>query len=627
MNLYDQHDLQGYFNSTKLTPLPDTSSDELLTPPEVSLLVDVDPDTPAPSVGPDPHVFAPTKMSFWPQLVTQQWDKFPAHARIYNATRVTCLPNHLGAKIPVASGLNIPNWELALVGYHDTALLSYLKFGWPVGYTAPQPPASVNRNHPSATRHPADIEVFIQKEIRLGGLLGPFTAPPFTPWTNCAPLMTAPKKDSLARRVILDLSFPVGQGTNAGITKNCLEGKMTNYTLPSIHDLITYITNLGPGAFLWKTDLSRAYRQLRSDPCDTPLLCFKYKGLYFADLCPSFGARLSGAACQRTTSALAYIMRSSGHHILVYLDDFCGAAPDLIKAKKAYTAITDLCAHLGLQLAPEKCTPPSQRLEWLGFLVDTVAMTVTIPAKKLAEILQECKLWLNLKLAPKQEAQSLVGKLMHITKCIPHARKFSTRILSALRDTPDGGMVHVSFHFKQDILWYVNYAALANGIYMYDFPPADVIIECDSSLEGGGGNSETCYYQVIYTAAHKAAYEHINLLEAVNLVTAYRTLVPTDSDGFRILIYTDNLISQGALETGRTRNRVLAACARQLWLESAQHNHTIIIHHKSGRLIPLADALSRPNDDLKKAYVKKTVKERRLKCLKAKLPYPLFSVT
>ena len=77
--------------------------------------------------------------------------------------------------------------------------------------------------------------------------------------------MTRPKTDSKQRRVILDLSYPDG-GVNAGITKNCLEGKAVNYTLPSIDNLVARVQELGQGSFLWKADLTRAYRQLRCDP-------------------------------------------------------------------------------------------------------------------------------------------------------------------------------------------------------------------------------------------------------------------------------------------------------------------------------------------------------------------------
>lgn len=98
--------------------------------------------------------------------------------------------------------------------------------------------------------------------------------------------MTRPKKESEERRVIVDLSFPPGEGVNAGIDIKDFFGKDITYTLPSIGDLITRLQISGRGAYIWKADLARAYRQMRVDPLDTPLLGMKVNGKYYLDLCP-----------------------------------------------------------------------------------------------------------------------------------------------------------------------------------------------------------------------------------------------------------------------------------------------------------------------------------------------------
>lgn len=63
----------------------------------------------------------------------------------------------------------------------------------------------------------------------------------------------------------------------------------STYTLPSIQDLATHVQQAAFPALLWKADLARAYRQLRVDPIDTPLLGFTVRGATYIDLCPSFG--------------------------------------------------------------------------------------------------------------------------------------------------------------------------------------------------------------------------------------------------------------------------------------------------------------------------------------------------
>ena len=389
-----------------------------------------------PPLGPDPYQFAPTKNSYWPTLDSSQWHQHRDYARLYNEVRDSGLPNHLKARVTVPSALNLSAWDSLLSSYHDTELCDFLRYGWPVGYTAPAPPPKVDKNHNTATDYPVQVRRFLAKENSLGALLGPFTRPPFTPWCHTAPILTTPKKDSTDRRVVLDLSYPKGSGVNGGITKNCLEGKARPYTLPSIQDLVTKVQLLGPHCYLWKADLARAYRQLRTDPFDVPLLTIHFEGQYWVDICPSFGARLSGAACQRTTTAVVYLLAKDNIWSLAYLDDFCGAAATLEEATAAYESFLNLADTLGLTLSTDKCQPPTQAMEWLGFHLNTNDMTLTVPKPKLRDILKECSDWILKKAATKKQVQSLAGKLNHISKCVRPARKFIGRILASIRVRP-----------------------------------------------------------------------------------------------------------------------------------------------------------------------------------------------
>lgn len=72
--------------------------------------------------------------------------------------------------------------------------------------------------------------------------------------------MTRPKKGNGSTRVIIDLSFPVGKGVNAGIMKNIYEGEIAEYTLPPVSDhLSDHLARLDGTAWMWKCDLARTY--------------------------------------------------------------------------------------------------------------------------------------------------------------------------------------------------------------------------------------------------------------------------------------------------------------------------------------------------------------------------------
>lgn len=160
----------------------------------------------------------------------------------------------------------------------------------------------------------------------------------------------------------------------------------------------------------------------------------------------------------------------------------------------------------------------------------------------------------------------------------------------------------IGSEFKADVQWFLAYSRQANGISLIA-PVKDIIyMECDSSLEGGGGNSDTYFYKWNYPKSHIDKYPSIHMLEAINLLIAYRTLCPqSGTAGKCVVIATDNLASHFALTTGWTKDPVLGLCARELWLEAARADHDIEIIHKEGTAIPLADALSRYHFDPAKA--------------------------
>lgn len=213
--------------------------------------------------------------NIWPDVAAAVRSQAPEFFDCYDKIKAHCKPNFLGARVQVERGLDLEAWDIALAHYHDKEICRYLRYGWPLGFHKCVPPLSLEENHQSAIQHIGDVRAFVSKELSLGALVGPFDTQPFTPWLRVSPVMTRPKRDSKVRRVIVDMSYPPGQGVNNGINICDYYGKNITYTLPTIKDLINRLQACGKGALVWKADLARAYRQLRVDPLDSPLLGLK----------------------------------------------------------------------------------------------------------------------------------------------------------------------------------------------------------------------------------------------------------------------------------------------------------------------------------------------------------------
>ena len=118
-----------------------------------------------------------------------------------------------------------------------------------------------------------------------------------------------------------------------------------------------------------------------------------------------------------------------------------------------------------------------------------------------------------------------------------------SRVLSTLRQTTDHQRVYIDEHFRRDARWFSRFATESNGIVLINPELPPFYIECDSCLEAGGGFSEFGFYIWEYTQEFRNRVPNIHQLEAVNILMAIKTLVPSGTRGKMIIVKTDNIAS------------------------------------------------------------------------------------
>ena len=203
------------------------------------------------------------------------------------AVRARGCPNFMGARIPVQSELNIKQWEKVLAEYWDRQLIELLKFGFPLDFNRQCTLTSDKKNHASAVDHPNDVLAYIQEEVNHNAILGPFHTDPI-PKMHSSPFMTREKPNSDTRHVIIDLSWPKGSSVNSGIDKNSYLGSEFALTFPTVDNITEHLKKVGPGAHIFKIDISRAFRHIKLDPADYDLLGLHLDATYL-DTCLPFG--------------------------------------------------------------------------------------------------------------------------------------------------------------------------------------------------------------------------------------------------------------------------------------------------------------------------------------------------
>ena len=359
------------------------------------------------------------------------YDTIPDIIRTHRLVRDSGLPNFLKCRIPLKSNLNIDQWKFHLVNYWDQQLVDLLQYGFPLDFDRQFPLISTEVNHTSAIQNAGHVKQYLQEEQKHKAILGPFTEPPFP--IHVSPLMVRDKQDSDQKRTIMDLSWPKGASLNNGVNKDIYLG--TQYTLhyPSIDNITAALVRLGPGAQLFKIDISRAFRQIKIDPGDIDLLGMTFQGHYFIDLSVAFGYRHGSKIFQRCTDAIRYIMANNGFpNLFNYIDDlvYTGLPSDI---HQAFRFLKDLLAQLGLDISLKKLVPPDTSVTCLGILINTTNRTISAPPQKLSEIIDICNTWGTQTYCSKRDLQSLLGSLLYITKCVKPARLFLNRMLQLLR--------------------------------------------------------------------------------------------------------------------------------------------------------------------------------------------------
>ena len=243
-----------------------------------------------------------------------------------NLVRKKGYPNMYGARIQVKSGWNIKRLEQLLQDYTDKEVVEGLKYGWPTGRLPTlQDPQKTFKNHRGAVEYPQALKDYVRKEKSKGAIMGPFSKIPFKDRVGISPISTRPKKNSQERRVIIDLSFPVGEAVNDGMIKGNYLGLEAQLTFPRTDDLASHISQLGQGAYMFKIDLSRYFRQIPLDPADYSMVGYIIDGeLYFDKVLP-MGMRTAPYITQRISNAIRHIHERMKYFLLNYIDDLLGA--------------------------------------------------------------------------------------------------------------------------------------------------------------------------------------------------------------------------------------------------------------------------------------------------------------
>ena len=174
-----------------------------------------------------------------------------------------------------------------------------------------------------------------------------------------------------------------------------------------------------------------------------------------------------------------------GFSVTNYIDDIVRHSI-VSKLHDSFKTLRALLLELGFDISENKVVEPATKVTCLGVDIDTVQFTVSITPEKITEILVECQSWAKKQVCTKRQLQSLLGKLLYITKCVHLSRPFLNRMLDVRRSADKITKIVLTTDFERDLNWFLNFIPKFNGIAFIAHNIITEKIELHASLQGLG---------------------------------------------------------------------------------------------------------------------------------------------
>jgi hypothetical protein len=436
--------------------------------------------------------------------------------------------------------------------------------------------SSATTNHTKALLNPREVTAHINKELKAGRLLGPFTESniPF-PTYKISPLNLAEKKDSGKFRLVHDLSFPGNGSVNASISD---ENKSVQYS--SVQDAITVLRTLGKNAYMAKSDISDAYRLIPLKESEYHMLGMQWNGATYFDRCLPQGCSSSSQIFTAFSDALRQIV--SGNYnikgvIISYLDDFLFISPSENECNSSLDVFLQCAQALNIPINHKKTVKARKVIEFLGIELDSTLMCARLPDEKIRKTTNIIQCFLSRGKARVSDVQSLAGRLHFACSVVRPGRPFIRRLINLLRGNPPAHhMCRISVEIKKDLDMWLEFLRSNNGVswFQKDRENAESIypLFTDSSESiGFGGVLNDQYFFGTWPMFTREVLRNITALELYPIVIAaflFEDLFLYET----VVIHSDNKAVVHILNKQTSRDPVVMELLRPFILQCMRTN-------------------------------------------------------
>ena len=359
-------------------------------------------------------------------------------------------------------------------------------------------------------------------------------------------------------------------------------------------DLISGL--LHPGDYLASVDLKDAYFSVNIDPRDRKYLRFCWNSIVYQFTCLPFGYSLAPRVFTKILKPVYASLRFQNIRVIYYIDDTLIIAKSSDQCSRHAHEVCNLLSRVGFTVNQAKSQLiPSQQIQFLGFVVDSVSMTLSLPADKVGTIISSCQDLLENRCPSIRDIAHVTGLLVSAFRAVKYLRLFYRSVEICKSNLISRGASYedqasLSAVARADLKWVIDHIKEFNGSPIV--PPAvDLSIESDASLFGWGA---FCNGKETGGAwSREEASYHINYLETLAAFFALKCFA-SHARGKHIQLKLDNTTAVFYINNmGGIRSPVLNSLARDIWTWCISRGIWVSAVHVPGVTNDIADFRSR----------------------------------
>ena len=367
----------------------------------------------------------------------------------------------------------------------------------------------------------------------------------------------------------------------------------SHFKMATLHTITKLIEK---DCFMASIDLKDAYYSVLIRREDRKYLCFIWRGTLFQFTCLPNGLSCAPRKFTKLLKPVLADLHLRGHISSAYIDDMYLQGQTYKECVHNVIDSLTRIDSLGLVVHPEKSVfKPSHQLEFLGFILNSLSMTIRLTPEKASGLQKACQVLLTNPSLTIRDLATVVGKIVssfHGVKNGPLFYRFLERDkIQALQANgwDFNKSVSLSPEAKSELSWWITHIM---GAYNYlSIEATTSTLTTDASKLSWG--AVFCKQSTGGLWSPSERQDHINKLELLAVFLGLKTFCHSQRD-CHIRLMIDNTTAVAVINhMGTSHSDPLNKLYKEIWLWCISRNIWISASHIAGKCNIQADLESR----------------------------------